>query len=88
MKDVEALDTTVEEWRVAIDEASGSSAIEGKTAIELAEEYGCSGTWMRKKLNKMIELGRCKRMRGRRVASDGRTMPVNVYQLRPKKEKK
>ena len=87
MKDTGTLDTTVDEWREALADASEVSNIDGKTASELARELNCSETTMRLKLNGMVLTGRCRRLRGGRIASDGRLMSVNVYQLIPKEKK-
>ena len=88
MKDIGTLDTTIDEWQEALKDAEIASNADGKTARELAQELNCCESTMRLKLNSMILTGRCERLKGRRFASDGRFIPVNVYQLIPKEEKK
>ena len=88
MKDAETLDTTVDEWQGAMREAEEASEVEGETIWELAQKLNCSLSTASRRLRKMVSVGTCKRLIGKRRACDGRVLPVSVYQLIPKKEKK
>ena len=79
------LDTTVDEWRAAMNEYLELTS-EGETIPELAQKLGISESTMRRRLRKMLESGQCTQGRGTRNDALGRSFVVAVYQLTPKKK--
>ncbi len=87
MKDVETLNTTVDEWRIEM-ERHDLIAVSGNTIREIAACTKMGLTATRERIRKLCKSDRCIVRNGSRVATDGHHYPVSVYQLTLKKEKK
>ena len=86
MKDVEILDTTIDEWQAEM-ELYDNKDVPGKTLSELSQELGVNERTMRRRVLHMIKINRCTSARGQRIDNLGRRYKATVYQLTPKKEK-
>lgn len=81
------LDTTVDEWRAALEVETGDDL--GKTSGELAEELGVSERTIQKRLKSLIKKGLCKQGTAKRTVRCGygwTDRHVPVYQLVKKEE--
>ena len=87
MKDIETLNTTVDEWRAEITKLEPRNS-PGKTIVELSKELELSPTTLYRHIRKLIQSGRCVTKGGQRTDNRGRRYNVTVYQLIPQKEKK
>ena len=87
MKDVETLDTTVDEWQAEMQQLMPKN-VPGRTIMELCKELKIRRTTMQNRLQNLIDFGKCTYAEGTRIDKKGRSYCVTVYQLRPKKEKK
>ena len=87
MKDVETLDTTVDEWQAELQKFTPKN-VPGRTIQELCKELKVRRTTMQNRIQDLIECGRCTWREGTRTDKKGRTYSVTVYQLILKKEKK
>ena len=90
------LDTTVDEWRGAMEGFAFATTLSslpflenGKTTGELAETFNVSRDTISRRLKALIKKGTCRKGRGIRTSLTGQEKTVPVYQLiTPKKEKK
>ncbi len=80
MKDVETLDTTIDEWRAEM-ELYDDKDVPGVTLSELSQELKISETTMRRRIKHMIKINRCTSANGQRIDNLGRCRKVIVYQL-------
>lgn len=87
MKDVETLDTTIDEWRAELQKFNPGD-VPGWTLQELCKELKVRRTTMQNRLQDLIDYGRCTWFEGTRTDKKGRSYTVTVYQLIREKEKK
>lgn len=88
MKDVGTLDTTIDEWREAIENACIKCDAPGETLVELSKRLEIPETTIRRRIYRLLLEGRCVSGTGFRRDRKGRYYNVTVYQLIPKEEKK
>ncbi|KKM24786.1 hypothetical protein LCGC14_1601600 [marine sediment metagenome] len=88
MKDVETLDTTVEEWREEVHKLRQSSDMNGLTIAELMQSLNLTRWGANELVRRLTVINRCKRGFSTRKNIHGWQYRVAVYQLIPKEEKK
>lgn len=74
------LDTTIDEWRKEMEKLDKGDP--GTTIMELAVKFNLCRATMQKRINKLIDEGRCIRGIGTRTDQGGRQQRVPVYQLK------
>jgi len=79
------LDTTVDQWCAALKPALTDFGDPGETTVELSHKLGMPATTLARRLRQMVEDGKCKVGRGKRLNSSGRIYSVKVFQLLTKK---
>ncbi len=78
------LDTSIEEWKKALEVASTAS---GYTVAELSEKLQIPESTLRRKLRNLVAAGKCTVGGGRRTSANGRSDSiVTVYQLKGKEK--
>lgn len=83
--DNSTLDTTIDEWQAEMKRISPDAP--GKTLSELATELKISKTTMRRRIEQLINEGRCMQNTGKRFDRFNRLYDVSVYQLYPREKK-
>jgi DNA-directed RNA polymerase specialized sigma24 family protein len=77
MKDVNFLETTVDQWREALMPKDDP----GLTLIEISDETGISLRTAQRRIRKLLKAGECKKGMATRTDSLGRVQRVPVYQM-------
>jgi predicted ArsR family transcriptional regulator len=81
MKKENELDTTVDEWREALEMSVVDNDPSWKTATEIADSLGVNRTSVTRRLRKLIKSGNCLQGKCRRLDGTGRPQFLPAYKM-------